>query len=1275
MSKDKEPWGETPFDQPMAIRRDQFPLLSGQVTPIDGGAFLGGGHLGGGFGGNSGNLEGSFLWSRGELLGGRYRLGCLLGQGGMGEVYEAFDTRRDDARVAVKRMFTADPAALIRLKREYRRMEGIGHPNLVALHGLAEHGGRPFIVMEYLEGRDFYASLAPRGSLNDLPRLRRLLRSLVAGMLALHDAGRVHRDLKGSNVLVTPRDRVVILDFGLVNDLERRTAITSTLGRIEGTAQYMSPEQAAGQRTTVSADWYALGVMLYRATTGTYPITGDPCQMILNKQTVEAPRAALVEPDVPSDLDELIARLLHREPDHRAAAFDVLNWCERNSDRPVRPGIASPRPIVIRSLIGREREQRALVAALTRFFERVPLRVDIVGASGTGKTALLDQFVATLCQDSGFVVLNSCCHEYDSVPFKAFDGLIDTLGRYLARLPAAEVEPLLDDGFRVLQRLFPTLRQVRDFSGPEAMFERLGVHESPLEPQALRKRAFQALRGLLHRLAAGTRLVLVVDNLQWGDLDSARLLTELMAPPSAPPLMFLCAYRNENVEQSPMLRELVVPQVRTGSQHEVVQIEVTALSLVEGAELARRLLGAAATPARAQAIAIESQGNPMLLTAIVRYLGGSEEELDASTRVTLARQRLSVEQLAIHRLGSLGIDATALLAAIAVAGQPTDFDVLARVAELQDDARAALSHLRAAALVRTNHDVVEVYHPEIGRALRQHLIPTQLVRLHRRLAEALGPKSEPERLALHWKGAGDLRRACEAAKDAAESALRTFAFERACMLLRLASECAPDDFEVQLMLANALRSAGQIAKAIPLLQGLSERARSPSKAREYRRKAGEYLLICGRRTQGLIVLAPLWAELGFDYPDCDRAAQARMKNALSQLVARGLTWTERSEFELPSRDVERYELRWTLCTGLILTDIVRGGLFAIESAALALELGEPKRLARSLALAGAVVLEHGMTEGRTWLKAAGQVAKRVGDEEGLGFTAICWGVVLRGRGAWTEALAELEFGLRRMPASAAWEQSLAVASQLACLDALGELGALRLRSLQVEKLGQEIGSARVLGLGLVYRAFTALAGGDVQLCRSLLAEARVTDCGEEAGIVRLYALKVEVECQLYAGDPATAWHRVTAEWSALERSRLLDVGLRRFVALGTRARAGLAMQASGAECPDHVGEVVAQDIARLELEVSDHTTPTVNLLRAGVAALAGDMRADSLLQAAAAGFDASGMVLHANCVRWILARRARADAELARAEAMMRLQGIADPHQWAHVLIAGVIDS
>ncbi|MBL8976057.1 MAG: AAA family ATPase, partial [Myxococcales bacterium] len=909
----------------------------------------------------------------------------------------------------------------------------------------------------------------------------------------------IHRDLKGSNVLVTSQDRVVVLDFGLVNELERRTAITSAFGRIEGTVLYMSPEQTAGRSATAASDWYAVGVMLYRAVTGRYPLSGSPWQLIDAKQTTEAPRTAHVEPGVPPDLDELIARLLLREPDRRGTGLDALAWCEHEAVRAARPAQRAPRPLRTLGLIGRERELQLLDGALSRFLSRVPLRVDIVGAAGTGKTALLRQFVMMLRQRTDFAVFEGHCHEHDTVPFKALDGLIDTLGRHLARRPPAEIEPLLVDGFEALTRLFPTLRQLRDMSGPQVLFERLGLVEAVVDPQMLRRRALQALRGILHRLAISSRLVLVVDELQWGDLDSAQLLDELMAPPGAPPLMFLCAYRSEHSERSPMLRELTESLARTGQHHEVVTVDTRPLKREDAAELANRLLGDGPQhAARAQAIAFESQGNPMLITAMVRQLG-DVDELDTSTEGTIAGRRLSA------------------------------------------------------------------------------------------------------------------------------------------------------------------------------LLGLAERARTSAEARRFRREAVEHLLTCGRRSEALAVLEPLMNELSLTFPASERTALMRMKDAFARLSTSSLRWVKRSAAQPPSRAVEHYELSWSLCKGLVLTDSVRGGLFAAECALLALELGEPRALARSLALAGAIALERRIPEGGAWLAAAGELAEHIGDDAAVGFVAICWGLVQRARGSWLDALGNIDFGLGCLPAGAAWEHSLAADSQLACLEALGEVASLRSLSLQISEFGKDIGSTHMLGLGLVHGAVSALAAGDIPRCRALLAEARAMDHGGEIGVVQLYCFKVEVECELWAGDPAAAWHRVESGWEVLARSRLLEAEQQRFVALSVRARAGLALVASGAG-PRHVLDVVAQDITRLGRESSEYATPAVHLLQAGLAELRGEGRIDDLLRTAAAGFDVLGMALHAICTRLIVAFRARMAAvdDVLRAEALMRLQGIAEPRRWARMLVPGV---
>ncbi|MBL8975068.1 MAG: serine/threonine protein kinase, partial [Myxococcales bacterium] len=245
---------------------------------------------------------------------GPYELVRTLGAGGMGEVHEAIDTRSGE-HVALKMLFEVDPAGVYRLKREFRRMADISHENLVTLHELGNDGDRWYFTMELLRGGDLGGALrAARVGDGDGEALRGLLRQFVHGVHALHQAGKIHRDLKPSNVLVTDAGRVVILDFGLVNEIDHRTLFASSRGLIRGTPAYMSPEQAAGQLATPASDWYAVGAILFEVMTGRYPFTGGAMQIILDKQYDDAPRASAINPRVAPELDDLIAALLHRVP-------------------------------------------------------------------------------------------------------------------------------------------------------------------------------------------------------------------------------------------------------------------------------------------------------------------------------------------------------------------------------------------------------------------------------------------------------------------------------------------------------------------------------------------------------------------------------------------------------------------------------------------------------------------------------------------------------------------------------------------------------------------------------------------------------------------------------------------------------------------------------------------------------------------------------------------------------------------------------------------------
>ncbi|MCA9679352.1 MAG: serine/threonine protein kinase, partial [Myxococcales bacterium] len=288
------------------------------------------------------------------LAGGRLRVVRLLGEGGMGRVYEAFDR---DLRlpVAIKMMRNPTPEGLLRLKTEFRALKDLSHPNLVKLGELFLDREHCFFSMELVDGVDFldhvFVRASPRrrrggttvsGSrpvvppleddvwdadtmrlevLYDEARLRAAIRQVAEGLDALHRAGKVHRDLKPGNVLITADGRAVVLDLGLTVDV----AEAAHVGTIEGTVEYMAPEQAAGAAADPAADMYALGAVLYEALTGRPPYVGEPLQILRDKQRLDviAPGAMFV--GVPHDLEELCLALLRRDPAARPSARAVAD--------------------------------------------------------------------------------------------------------------------------------------------------------------------------------------------------------------------------------------------------------------------------------------------------------------------------------------------------------------------------------------------------------------------------------------------------------------------------------------------------------------------------------------------------------------------------------------------------------------------------------------------------------------------------------------------------------------------------------------------------------------------------------------------------------------------------------------------------------------------------------------------------------------------------------------------------------------------------------------
>jgi serine/threonine protein kinase len=257
----------------------------------------------------------------GDVLSGRYRLGGLLGRGGMGEVRDGEDLSLGRP-VAVKLLhygLSRDERFNRRFENEARAAARLTHPNVVLVYDAGEHDGRPFIVMERLPGR----TLADEIVNGPLPQeqVRTIGLDVVAALGAAHGEGIVHRDVKPSNVLLTEDDHAKVADFGIAKTMN--SSDYTTTGTVIGTLAYLSPERLRGEPATPASDWYAVGVVLYEALAGRKPFRADnPVAMLDAMQKGESEPLLAVRPDLSPDLAMAIERAMAADAVNRFATAD-----------------------------------------------------------------------------------------------------------------------------------------------------------------------------------------------------------------------------------------------------------------------------------------------------------------------------------------------------------------------------------------------------------------------------------------------------------------------------------------------------------------------------------------------------------------------------------------------------------------------------------------------------------------------------------------------------------------------------------------------------------------------------------------------------------------------------------------------------------------------------------------------------------------------------------------------------------------------------------------
>jgi tetratricopeptide (TPR) repeat protein len=974
------------------------------------------------------------------------------------------------------------------------------------------------------------------------------------------------------------------------------------------------------------------------------PIEGRALQVVMEKQRVVPPAPSTIA-DVPPDLDALCCDLLRIDPatrPHRNAILRRLAAPTRgDSSNSNRDSASLTPPAGRQAFVGRERELGALREALGESDKGVPVTLLIEAESGMGKSALAEQFVAGLDRRD-VVVLRGRCYERESVPYKAIDGVIDSLSRWMAKLPDKEAAALLPFHVSLLAEVFPVLRGVR------VIVEQPRVPHAP-DPQEQRRRVFGALRELLARLGARHPLVLLIDDLHWADEDSLALLDAILRPPEAP-CLFLVGTAWPRSEGAPIafgedLRRLVLAP----------------LDANDTVRLAQALSSAVRAPvseATVETIVRESAGHPMFIAELVRHA--------ALRGDTAAPDEVRLDDVLAERIDALEPAERQLLELVAAAGRPLPLEVASRALGITPSTLVPLvGYLQSANLLRatgrTRRDAVEPYHDRTRRAVSMRT-GDRKPELHRRLAialEATDAETQPMLVGEHWERAGEPVRAAALYSRAGDRATEALAFDHAVKLYERCIALAPElSTALRGKLGDAYANAGRGREAANVYLALAREAKVTADRLELEQKAAAQLLRGGHIDDGLVVLEGLLAAVGIDLPKTPRRALASLLWRRARARVRGTSFKPRDPSQVTREALARIDMVWSAACGLSMTDWIRGASFQTLNLLLSLQTGETLRARRALLLEACHIAASGggIARAERLVDAATDGGKELEDPYLRGWVCFARASIAYFQGHWRVAFehAEQADAMYANCTNVVWERDTAHAMSHWAQVYLGSLKSLA--QMLPERLREAEQQGNLYAVCALPASITVLhwiARDDVAGGRAAIARIN------ERWSLRGYQIQHWSETgsnallDLYVGDVMSARRRVEEGWVPMSKSLLTRVQLIRFEVHELQARTALAaaLAQTGSERERYL-RVAEQYTAKLAKEGLGWTDAIAALRRAGVRAARDDRDgAIEEYRAAFAACDAEELGLHTAAARVRLGQLLGGDEGAALVEA------------------------
>lgn len=683
---------------------------------------------------------------------GAYPIDRLLARTGLSEVYLA--RAAGDERVCIKRLrpelAAADAVAALRFRKEAALLAEVDHPSIVRVHEIGTDSGVPYLCIEYVAGHTLRAHIA-RGPCPLLEALD-ILHQIAVALIQVHAKRIIHGDLKPENILLRPAPggvQVKLVDFGLAEWADERTATFA------GTLHYVAPEQTELLDWPLAeySDLYALGVIAFELLTGHVPFDShDPATLLAAHVSQAPPRPSSLVPDVPPLLERLVLKLLEKVPPLRyRSAASLAHDLGRLADD-IRRGLPSPSfeidamsdPAlrIGEVFIGRVDELSKLEEILAVVRRGHPSFCFVGGVAGVGKSTLVREFRNRSLTGGARFAAGKSYGFARALPYYVLGEAVRDYLHRLRQLPpeerariSARIREAVGEQGAVLAHVIPDLGELF----PDGARQGLGEGKSQAQIHHLIARLLEAMA------PPGQPLVLVLDDLQWADIATLRVLEFLFEGLSACSLCVLATYRTEEVDEGSLLQRLL----RSSDERiHAVRLSIAPLDFDETARLVAESLHRPRSALPAELIALlheRTRGNPLFVAETLKALLDAGAVVAQDGRVVVMHERAALTSLPsslvdmiLRRVRELEAWVCDVLGTAALAGSAISIPVLAAVTGLSDEQvfEAMRQGVAERILVQTPQGGYGFYHDRVHEACSEILPANARAGVQRRILVA-----------------------------------------------------------------------------------------------------------------------------------------------------------------------------------------------------------------------------------------------------------------------------------------------------------------------------------------------------------------------------------------------------------------------------------------------------------------------------------------------------------------------------------------------------------